>query len=55
MAFSSAEQEQRELPNKSEFNKKLELIGDLELAELVISGKASTIDQDDWWNVGLMA
>jgi len=55
LAFSYANQSQRELPSNSEFNKKLELIGDLELAELVVSGKASTIDQDDWWDVGLMA
>ena len=55
LAFSYANQSQRELPSNSEFNKKLELIGDLELAELVISGKASTIEQDDWWDVGLMA
>ena len=55
LAFSYANQSQRELPSNSEFNKKLELIGDLELAELVISSKASTIDQYDWWVVGLMA
>ena len=55
LAFSYANQSQRELPSNSEFNKKLELIGDLELAELIISGKASSIEQDDWWDVGLMA
>ena len=55
LAFSYANQSQRELPNNSKFNKNIELIGDLELAELVISGKASTIDQDDWWGVRLMA
>ena len=55
LAFSFAEQEQRELPISNKFNKNLLLIGDLELAELVLQGRASAIGQDDWWDVGLMA
>ncbi|TMP78414.1 hypothetical protein CWB73_16880 [Pseudoalteromonas phenolica] len=55
LAFSFAEQEQRELPISNKFNKNLLFIGDLELAELVLQGRASAIGQDDWWDVGLMA
>ena len=55
LAFSFAEQEQRESPISNKFNKNLLLIGDLELAELVLQGRASAIGQDDWWDVGLMA
>ena len=55
LAFSFAEQEQRELPISNKFNKNLLLIGDLELAELLLQGRASAIGQDDWWDVGLIA
>ncbi|WP_404394688.1 hypothetical protein [Pseudoalteromonas phenolica] len=55
LAFTFAEQEQRELPISNKFNKNLLLIGDLELAELVLQGRASAIGQDDRWDVGLMA
>ncbi|MEQ3513603.1 hypothetical protein ABMY35_09735 [Pseudoalteromonas sp. BZB3] len=55
LAFSFAEQEQRESPISNKLNKNLLLIGDLELAELVLQGRASAIVQDDWWDVGMMA
>ena len=55
LAFSFAEQEDRALPSNTVFDKKLELIGDMELATLVIDGNASAINQDDWWSLQIMA
>ena len=55
LAFSFTELEGRELPSNTEFNEGLELIGDIELATLVIDGKASAINEDDWWSMDMMA
>ena len=55
LAYSYANQSRRELPSNTVFDKKLELIGDMELATLVIDGSASAINQDDWWSLQIMA
>ena len=55
LAFSFAEKEDRALPSNTVFDKKLELIGDMESATLVIDGNASAINQDDWWSLQIMA
>ncbi len=55
VAFSLAEAEQRSLPSNCNFKNKLQLVGDIELARLIISGLASDINANNWWDIGFMA
>ena len=56
LAHMYAELDGRNTPSNTRFNKgHADLIGDLDLARLVLAGEASAISSNDWWSIDLMA
>ncbi|KZN61197.1 replication endonuclease [Pseudoalteromonas luteoviolacea] len=61
LAFTYAQLEERTIPSNTiyghnrKLGKGLDLIGDLELAQLAVEGQASAISDNDWWGIGMMA
>ena len=56
LAHMYAELDGRNTPSNTQFNKyTADIIGDLDLARLVLAGEASAISSNDWWSIDLMA
>lgn len=56
LAFMYAELDGRSEPSNTQFNKHTaDIIGDLDLARLVLAGEATAISSNDWWSLDLMA
>lgn len=56
LAFMYAELDGRSEPSNTQFKKyHADIIGDLDLARLVLAGDASAISNNDWWSLDLMA
>ena len=56
LAHMYAELDGRNTPSNTQFSKgHADLIGDLDLARLVLAGEASAISSNDWWSIDLMA
>ncbi len=56
LAFMYAELDGRSEPSNTQFKKyHADIIGDLDLARLVLAGEASAISDNDWWSLDLMA
>ena len=56
LAFMYAELDGRSEPSNTQFKKyHADIIGDLDLARLVLAGDASAISDNDWWSLDLMA
>ncbi|WP_350603823.1 replication endonuclease [Pseudoalteromonas sp. SMN1298-MNA-CIBAN-0114] len=56
LAHMYAELDGRNTPSNTQFNKHTaDIIGDLDLARLVLAGEATAISSNDWWALDLMA
>ena len=56
LAHMYAELDGRNTPSNTQFNKHTaDIIGDLDLARLVLAGEATAISSNDWWSLDLMA
>ncbi|WP_024591347.1 MULTISPECIES: replication endonuclease [unclassified Pseudoalteromonas] len=56
LAHMYAELDGRNTPSNTQFNKyTADIIGDLDLARLVLAGEATAISSNDWWALDLMA
>jgi hypothetical protein len=58
LAYQYAELDGRTHITSSQFKKgwlKTDILGDIELAKLVVSGEASAISDNDWWAMDIMA
>ncbi len=56
LATMYAELDGRTAPSSTQFKHgHADVIGDLEMARLVLAGEASAISSNDWWSIDLMA
>ncbi|WP_024608479.1 replication endonuclease, partial [Pseudoalteromonas sp. TAB23] len=56
LAHMYAELDGRNTPSNTQFSKgNADIIGDLDLARLVLNGEATAISDNDWWAIDLMA
>ena len=56
LANSYAKLDGRTMPSDTQFKKgHADVIGDLDLARLVLAGEATAVSDNDWWALDLMA